>query len=470
MSRIWFVKNEQDVETGSSMVYNLTSKNNKSNIKTDVENLWRMFSQPSLSKVVEDLLLVGIAVFTTDKKIPRKTAKDGWSRELNLHIPVLEIDKWNSVKNELEETLSFLSGDTWNISFYHTVERLRGDKVNKKYNIKDPTSFDCVSLFSGGVDSFCGALTLMESSRNPLFVGFKEYPLLLRRQKTLIESIQDKYSEQNMDFIQFNVSPRRPSNVGSNNTFGESTSRSRSFLFITGAIAVASMIGKDTPVYIPENGFIGINVPLTQSRSGSCSTRTTHPYFIGLVNQLLIQIGIGNKVENFYSTKSKGEIISEHQNNNVFKDNYKETLSCSHPCQSRYDGISPPLNCGYCYPCLIRRASLVVNGFTDDHYNSNYSLDKEFIETNLKIDGKASDLKAVLYTIRRFVDNEQDSVFIRKLLRQPGPLSSAELDSYESVYRTSIEELISMVEYEDGKNNGELKKYMGLKEQHAELR
>jgi 7-cyano-7-deazaguanine synthase in queuosine biosynthesis len=468
MSRIWFVKNEQYVETGSSMVYNLTSKNNKSNIKTDVENLWRMFSQLSLSKVVEDLLLVGIAVFTTDKKIPRKTAKDGWSRELDLHIPVLEIEKWNSVKNELEETLSFLSGDTWNISFYHTVERLRGDKVNKKYNIKDPSSFDCVSLFSGGVDSFCGALTLMENRRNPLFVGFKEYPLLLRRQTSLIESIQEQYSDQKMDFIQFNVSPRKPSNVGTNK-FGESTSRSRSFLFITGAIAVASIIGKDTPVYIPENGFIGINVPLTQSRSGSCSTRTTHPYFIGLVNKLLIKLGIDHKVENFYSTKSKGEIISEHQNNEVLKEMFKETLSCSHPCQSRYDGIRPPLNCGYCYPCLIRRASFVVNGFTDHHYNSNYSLDSEFIEGNIKFDGKASDLKAVLYTIRRFVDNEQNSIYIRKLLRQQGPLSSAELDSYERVYRTSIKELISMVEYEDAKHNGDLKKYMGLKEQHAEL-
>jgi hypothetical protein len=469
MSRIWFVKNEQLVETGSSMVYNLTSKNNKSNIKTDVENLWRMFSKPSLSRIVEDLLLVGIAVFTTDKKIPRKTAKDGWSRELNLHIPVLEIEKWNSVKSELEETLSFLSGDTWNISFYHTAERLRGDKVNKKYNIKDPTLFDCVSLFSGGVDSFCGALTLMENSRNPLFVGFKEYPLLLRRQTTLIESIKDKYCEQKMDFIQFNVSPRRPSNVGSNNTFGESTSRSRSFLFITGAIAVASIIGKETPVYMPENGFIGINVPLTQSRSGSCSTRTTHPYFIGLVNHVLNGLGINNKVENFFSSKSKGEIISEHQGNNVFKENYKETLSCSHPCQSRYDGLTPPLNCGYCYPCLIRRASLVVNGFTDDHYNSNYSLDNEFIEGNQKIDGKASDLKAVLFTIRRFVDNEHNSVFIRKLLRQQGPLSNVELNSYERVYRTSINELLSMVEFEDKKNNGKLKKYMGLKERHEEL-
>lgn len=469
MSRIWFVKNEQHVETGSSMVYNLTSKNNKSNIKTDVENLWRMFSQLSLSKVVEDLLLVGIAVFTTDKKIPRKTAKDGWSRELNLHIPVLEIEKWDLVKNELEETLSFLSGDTWNISFYHTVERLRGDKVNKKYNIKDPTSFDCVSLFSGGVDSFCGALTLMENRRNPLFVGFKEYPLLLRRQTSLIESIQEQYSDQKMDFIQFNVSPRKPSNVGTNNTFGESTSRSRSFLFITGAIAVASIIGKDTPVYIPENGFIGINVPLTQSRSGSCSTRTTHPYFIGLVNQLIIGLGINHKVENFFSSKSKGEIISEHNENNVFKENYKETLSCSHPCQSRYDGISPPLNCGYCYPCLIRRASLVVNGFTDDHYNSNYSLDKEFIEGNLKFDGKASDLKAVLYTIRRFVDNEQNSMYIRKLLRLPGPLTSAEIDVYEKVYRKSIEELLLMIEHEDKKNGDELTKYLGLMVQHEQV-
>ncbi|WP_155008753.1 Qat anti-phage system QueC-like protein QatC [Priestia megaterium] len=469
MNNIWFVKNEQQINIDTGLVFNLNAKNSKSNIKTDVENLWRMFSEKSPSKIIEDLLLIGMSVFSVDKKISRKKAEDGWSRNLNLHIPVLEFEKWEAVKHELEETLSFLSGDKWIFNFYPTEERLRGDKVNKRYNIREKTDFDCVSLFSGGLDSFCGALSLMEDNRNPLFLGFKEYPLLLRKQTSLIESIQEEYTNQKMDFIQFNVSPRRPLNVDSNVILGESTSRSRSFLFIAGAVAVASIIGKHTPVYIPENGFIGINVPLTQSRNGSCSTRTTHPYFIGLVNQLLTNLGIEHKVENFYSQKSKGEIVSQHRENEVFRHMYKETLSCSHPCQSRYDGISPPLNCGYCYPCLIRRASLVVNGFMDNHYNPKYSLNKEFIQQNHKVDGKASDFKAVLYTIRRYMDNEHNETYIRRLLRLQGHLSSQELDSYQSVYRKSINELLAVIDYEDKANNGELRKYMGLEQNHEEF-
>ncbi|PPA88766.1 hypothetical protein C4A77_26035, partial [Brevibacillus laterosporus] len=113
MSNVWIVKNEQQ-EEAEGITFNLSSKNNKSNIKTDIENLWRMFSVENASPIIEDLLIIGMAVFTADKKISRKFSKDGWSRELNVHIPVLEFQKWLSVKTKLEKTLSFLSGDYWN--------------------------------------------------------------------------------------------------------------------------------------------------------------------------------------------------------------------------------------------------------------------------------------------------------------------------------------------------------------------
>src|SRR5690625_5148611 len=163
---------------------------------------------------------------------------------------------------------------------------------------------------------------------------------------------------------------------------------------------------------------------------------------------MLIGVGIKHEMINFYATKIKGEIVSENKGNKVFINRYKDTLSCSHPCQSRYDGISPPINCGYCYPCLIRRASLVVNGFLDNHYNPKYSLNREFLKSNTDFDGKASDLRAVLFSVRRYVDNEHNSIFIRGLLRQQGKLSTEEINSYERVYRKSLEELIAMIEYE----------------------
>ncbi|MFF2889070.1 Qat anti-phage system QueC-like protein QatC [Paenibacillus sp. NPDC057967] len=467
MSDVWIVKNEQQVEA-QGITFNLSSKNNKSNIKSDIENLWRMFSLENVSPIIEDFLIIGMAIFTVDKKISRKLSEDGWSRELNVNIPVLEIQKWLTVKTKLERTLSFLSGDIWNISFYSTVERFRGEKINNQYSVKNKNSFDCVSLFSGGLDSFCGALTLMEEKKNPLFLGFKEYSLLIRRQQSLFKEIQEAYKQQNSDFVQFGVTPSKPLNINKS-VAGESTSRSRSFLFITGAVAVASIIGENTPVYIPENGFIGINVPLTQSRSGSCSTRTTHPFFLKLLNEVLIEVGVTTQVTNVYSSMTKGEIVERHQNNPVFRENYKATLSCSHPCHGRYDGESPPVNCGYCYPCLIRRASLISNEFFEDQYNPNYELNRSFIEKNQKLDGKASDLKAVLFTIKRYVENRNDQLYIRRLLRIQGPLTSEELDSYERVYRESLREILQMIDYEEATNGGGLKKYMDLKESYEEL-
>lgn len=59
----------------------------------------------------------------------------------------------------------------------------------------------------------------------------------------------------------------------------ENTSRGRSLLFLCAAVSIAGIMGKQVPVYIPENGFIGLNVALTNGRKGSCSTRTTAPLF-----------------------------------------------------------------------------------------------------------------------------------------------------------------------------------------------
>ena len=63
----------------------------------------------------------------------------------------------------------------------------------------------------------------------------------------------------------------------------ETTLRSRSFLFISMAVLVADSISQEMPVFIPENGTISLNFPLTPSRRSSCSTRTTHPHFLSLM-------------------------------------------------------------------------------------------------------------------------------------------------------------------------------------------
>ncbi len=474
MVKIWInkqVKEELSEDYNDSLIFDILDKNNKSNVKTNVQDLWRRFGQTSLIPINEDLLIIAMSVFCADKRIPRSYFDDSWTRYFDINIPVIETEKWNEVKESLVTILNFLTGDKWSFNFRKSTNKFRSEKESK-YKLISNKEFNGVSLFSGGLDSYCGALKLLSDKRNICFVGFREYGLLSKRQLELFNALDNYYNEVNKEIILFNVTPRKPldSPLEIDKYGAENSSRSRSFLFLAGALAVASLISDEIPVYIPENGFIGINVPLTDSRNGSCSTRTTHPYFIGQLNKLLRHIGINNEVINFYSSMTKGEIVEEFVDNPIFKEYAKDTISCSHPCQSRYDGIAPPQNCGYCYPCIIRKASMnKINYDETSYYNPNYSLSQVFISEYGNFDGKASDFRAVLLSLKNFLDNQNDENYLNYILLKHGILSKDELDKYKRVYVESMKEIFEMIQIEDRRNDGGLMEYLGIDKKVEEV-
>ncbi|WP_252249475.1 Qat anti-phage system QueC-like protein QatC [Clostridium sp. VAP23] len=466
--KIWIEKCEDEFnEDDEYILFKLNNKNNKSTIKTNMEDLWRRFGVATITDINEDLLIIALSVFGIDKRIPRNMFKDGWTRRFEVEIPVIEIEKWNLVRQELENALGFLSGDVWRLHFRKTDKKFRGNKVSK-YNIIKRRDFDCVSLFSGGLDSYSGAIKLLENKQKICFVGFKEYGLLEKRQRKIFDILNSIYKDIEKEIILFNGTPYSPvNNMNQKINYGiESTSRSRSFLFLAGALAVASLLDNIVPVYIPENGFIGLNVNLTMSRKGTCSTRTTHVYFINELNNILKKIGIKNRVENFYAYKSKGEIVNEIKETVAFKIGAKETISCSHPCLARYDKKTPPMNCGYCYPCLIRRASMNKINYYDEAYNDKYTVSKKFIDDYNKIDGKASDLKAVLWSLNRYLNMKDKNEEVRSLVIKTGNLAKEDIEKFTQVYIKSMEELKELIKYEAKKNGMELLEYVGLKEEH----
>ncbi|MDI3545149.1 MAG: hypothetical protein PWP68_566 [Rikenellaceae bacterium] len=468
MIKVWINKQIKEMPTKEfedSLIFNILSKNNKSNVKTHVEELWRRFGEEHLSAIYEDLLIIGMSVFCVDKRIPRGYFPDNWTRKIYINIPVIELETWNEVKTDLEIMLNFLSGDDWKLSFRISQHRFRGEKQNKSYKLigKD-RKFDGVSLFSGGLDSFCGALKLLSEKKRICFVGFKEYGLLKNKQYELFEAIDNFYKGIDKELLLFNITPMRPIGISEKmaKLGSENTSRSRSLIFLVGALAVASLIGDKTPVYMPENGFIGINVPLTDSRLSSCSTRTTHPYFIKLFSDILNKIGINDKIINFYSSLTKGEIVSEFKDNPLFREYACKTISCSHPCQSRYDKITPPINCGYCYPCIIRRAAMNKISY-EESYNPNYKLTKDFIMKYNDVVGKSSDLKAVLLGLKNYLIHKDDDNYIKYILLKSGPLKLKELYNYKRIYKESMKEILEMIISEDKKNNGGLLEYLDSK-------
>ncbi|EOU1118148.1 TPA: hypothetical protein PL520_002552 [Clostridium perfringens] len=485
MLKIWINKGEvEDLakEYSEAIIFNMLDK--KGNLNTNFEDIWRRFNRQNIDAIYEDLLVIALSVFAVDRKVPRKKISgkyekeykynDNWTRNFEINIPVIELEKWNASKKKLQEFLDFLTGDEWKIDFRFTDKRYKNGKFStKKYENSNQMiknrDFDCVSLFSGGLDSFCGALRLLENNKKVFFVTCMEHKLLKKRVNDIYRRVDRGYPKLNKNIYVFSANPKRPMNVSKEllNKFSEDTSRSRSFLFMAVAIAVASIINPKEGVYIPENGFIGINLPLTKSRLGSCSTRTTHVWALKRLNEILTLLDINIPITNFYKYNTKGEIVDEFKNNKIFKECVKLTLSCSHPTHGRMAGATPPINCGYCYPCMIRRASLYKIGFDDtkyiEEYDENYKLSTSMIKKfGNPYNGRAKDLVALLKFLHVY-ENNTDKDYYKKELMKMGNLTFEEIKEFDRVCKNSLEELKEMILEVSNKNDSKLVEYIGIK-------
>lgn len=306
------------------------------------------------SEIVNDLLMLALAVYTADLRISRAFGTDRWSREITVHLPVFSPDLWRGAEPHLAETLGFLSGDNWHFEFRERPELADEDRADLPER-----QIDKVALFSGGLDSFVGAVDLLEGTDDTVaLVGqYGSGSTHSSQEEThtiLNEAFPDRTTRMGF-WVQ-------PSSLGDNSS--EDTMRCRSFLFLALGTAVANSSGDEVPLYVAENGLISLNVPLTPARMGSFSTRTTHPFFIDSFRTLLNTLGISTPLVLPYRFHTKGEMVRDTKNPNVMAKGLPLTLSCSRPDAGRFDKRRPGTHCGYCVPCIIRLASMKVAGIS----------------------------------------------------------------------------------------------------------
>lgn len=412
-----------------------------STIFTGIADTWYRMDCMSIPEVYEDLFIIGISVFALDKRISRRKFIDCWTRDISVSIPVLCYGKWSGTETQWNKTLGFLTGDIWNIQFR---------QCDKQYSLRENPNrvhleldkCNCVSLFSGGLDSFCGAIKLLEDGLSPCLVGHNEYPKLRKKQQEFVNAFQSIYANQNVKFVSFSANSRAPKTIEGEVLKGtENTSRGRSLLFLCTALSIAGILGEDIPVYIPENGFIGLNIPLTNGRKGTCSTRTTHPFFLAGLKDILQTVGITNPVRNFFAYSSKREIVNLVKDKEAFKKHYMDTISCSHPCLARWNKKGHneyPVNCGYCYPCLIRKSSLI------DVEDLKYSFEAERIDflNQYGETEKSSDLRAVMSTVYRY-KNLDDNI-IRQMIGYAGSVDAETTEKFLKLYKSTMEDLLEL--------------------------
>ena len=247
----------------------------------------------------------------------------------------------------LARLLNFLTGDDWTL-------KLRPASLDLGLKGAWPHAWrpDGVMLFSGGLDSLVGAVDYLEAGERLLLVSHYDFGQLAGIQQTLAAALTRHYGPDRVHHLGLRVQfPEAP----------ELSMRSRSLLYLALGLAAAASLGA-APLIIPENGWISLNPPLTANRLGSCSTRTTHPHFLEQLTGLWQEVGLVNPLVNPYKDLTKGEVVGRCRNRDLLGQLFGASVSCARPVVSRWQGRAATA-CGYCYPCLMRRASLHTLGW-----------------------------------------------------------------------------------------------------------
>jgi 7-cyano-7-deazaguanine synthase in queuosine biosynthesis len=400
-----------------------------------LEMLRRLGGQPS--EMAIDFLFVAAMINAADTRVSRRiNAQDGWTREIDIVVPVSNPALWISQTDLLSRTLRFLTGDRWRIFFRERPKAFA--TIAKPPTNLALLKFDDVCLFSGGLDSLVGAINILAAGRRPLLVSHYWDSETSKAQNALLGILKHKYSATELRSLRVRLGfDKNHADTGEI----ENSLRARSFLFFALAVLAASALGGNRQVTVPENGLIGLNVPLDPLRLGALSTRTTHPFYMARMNELLGALGIPVELMNPFRHQTKGEMVAGCGDLAFLRTLTKHSMSCSSPAKARYKGLAPQ-HCGTCVPCLIRRASLAAGlGTPDDTQYAVPSLTGHTLDTTA---AEGEHVRSFQLVIERLRVNPRAA---SALVRIPGPLNDApnEVDDYVDVFVRGMQEVGSLL-------------------------
>lgn len=331
----------------------------KQNLKLHIESITHQILS-ELNPLAHDLLEIAAYVYYADCSISRGRETDvyaeKWQRKFDFIIPVSDPSRWNDpgVRDLLKETLDFLTGDDFSFTFTPPQPRRGQLYLSFAETLPPFPGADSVCLFSGGIDSLIGSLFILkELNERPLLVSHRSVPLMDSRQKKLVRLLQQR--NKTWEFPHLSVWVNRMGNRAT-----EITQRSRSFLFLSIATSVASQL-KMKKIYLCENGIVSLNIPISSQTVGTLLTRTTHPKFLSLFNQLIQKLFRDDlSVKNPFVFHSKTQLLE------MLKDwNLSELLEGTVSCSYAQGKTRLQPQCGTCFQCVGRRFSVIAAGLQE---------------------------------------------------------------------------------------------------------
>ncbi|RWX35255.1 hypothetical protein EHI43_11405 [Rhizobium leguminosarum] len=365
---------------------------------------------------------IALAVIAADTFVSRETfSANGWTREFTLEIPLARPAVWQDVASDLEHALNFLSGDQWTLSFRNGgIDPPSKKEIARLRKHVAIGSADCTSLFSGGLDSLIGARRLADEGRIPLLVSHS-----YRGDQSYQDYLAPRLGKALPRFAA-NANP-----VFGGENMNDTTMRTRSLGFLAyGVVSASAVLAKKPSVgvvdlFVPENGFIALNAPLTRRRVGSHSTRTTHPSFLSQIQAILDKVGLPVRLQNRYRHMTKGEMLCEILPNDDVAHAAVNTVSCG-----KWKRKSK--QCGHCIPCLIRRAAFAKAGIVDSTSYQFPDLGKLWDRPDMR-----DDVMAMLVATGR----DERGLRQRAVASGPLPLDPVERENWFGVHKRGLEEV-----------------------------
>ncbi len=306
-----------------------------------------------------DLVDIAAYVYGTDLAhsrggpVARQMGAD-WRRNSRLVIPVRDPDHWQrqDIREGLESTLRFLSEDNYHFDFQLAPnngkfrEYLSWDEADAKAFRPDE-----VILFSGGLDSLSGVIEeLATTSKRLALISHRPSSKVYAHQKRLVTALKAAFPKRVMHIpVLINRMIELP--------VSEYTQRTRSFLYVSMAAAIAQMFNVSR-VRFYENGVISMNLPISEQVVGTRATRTTHPLTLSMFTNLMSTIlSSPVDVENPFAWKTKAEIIAI-----IVRHGFGELIRHSVSCSKVQEMTQAHTHCGCCSQCIDRRFGVLASG------------------------------------------------------------------------------------------------------------
>jgi 7-cyano-7-deazaguanine synthase in queuosine biosynthesis len=292
-----------------------------------------------IDNIAADLIDLGVAVFLIERMLPGKQhVNRAMKIEVELGLRVRSVWSKKAIET-LKEVLLFMGGIHWEFRFTQIKESVKPLIISQ-----NDTNYEKVALFSGGLDSLCGAATICKNDDTRL-VSF--YTRQKDLQRKLASGIKMRIP------VQWSVYKGSFTGRGTNYFY-------RSFLFLCLAAATSRSCGARYILQF-ENGILASGV--SPSLSGR-STKHAHYRVHRLCETIFSEVLGGDwQICNPFEHKTKKDEFKEmvqklgrNEANNLAK----LTESCWHlyagyKLHGHVKKNGTP--CGFCVPCIVRQTA-----------------------------------------------------------------------------------------------------------------